>query len=681
MGIFSNLFEGLKNSTKKFGFNSRAYHNVEKAVNEYNVKMAEPITFTSAKELSAIEEKLKKATNKYLMKRQNPKTPEGKSRRSFVEQVNNLVGVTDELRDPDKIKKFEREGKKLSDVVDVARNNKSVDISNKEKKVVGAGASKRIMFEYDGKVGFFTANEKIRSREKAIEEENQRLKIERNDLYKKMEKNNLLSNAENSIMLIETLSDSDVVETLRKFPGVNISEFTEEELKEVANYHKEIGKAGTLSETAEFEAGVVGNEGLSKRNVATSRIAGMVGLKDKIAVSKNIRVIDNGVELEGSFMEKAVGLDSRSRAGREALMNKEIDLSTGSLQRDINRMQVLDMVCGQVDRHGGNFFYQVSEAPVNGKYQIIGLQGIDNDMAFGNIKLDMQHKSLPSIDSLEMIDGELLTSLKSLTPEKIGFAMGELLNKDEIDAVISRRNAILEKVDKGEIRIVKSNEWGEKTLEETKKSPYYKEIQKELEYLSINNEKENDKIINSYDATLKRVEEYNKKHPNDKQELPKKPEKYDELKEKMDWKNSNARMVEYEERVDEYKLKGRALPDAPEGYEKYKTEKEAYVYSAKFEYYEKNIEEMRKYGIEPPKMPENYYEIYEERVRNASLKGNPIPAVPKGYFEYQKAKNLSENVSRTSVTLDEIEGKSAEVTHIQSSSNHKKKEIMNQVSK
>ncbi len=48
--------------------------------------------------------------------------------------------------------------------------------------------------------------------------------------------------------------------------------------------------------------------------------------------------------------------------------------------QDIANLQVLDYLCGNYDRHYANMFYQFDR---NGK--LIGVQGIDNDGAFGVI--------------------------------------------------------------------------------------------------------------------------------------------------------------------------------------------------------------------------------------------------------------------------------------------------------
>lgn len=702
MGRVTDLLSNIKNSPKKFGFNSFRYYSIQRTASKYAKKMEEPVTQKSAIELSRLEEELKNKTAKYLEKRRDPKTQEGKARYNYVEQVSNLVGVNDELRD--NYRRYQAEGKRLADVVDVVRNNQIVDITNEEKQIVGAGASKRIKFKYAGETGFFTPNSTVKNFGDFVKETNEKFEKANPELWKKMKNNHFVQEDENMpIMGAEKYTDEVLLDLLAMTTGTRLSDFNEKELEKITAYYRDLTKADTAQDTLQ-DAHIDERDGLEKRNVATSRVANLLGMQDKIATAKNIKVIDNGVEMEGSFMQNAVGLDSRSHNGKIKLMKEDLDLTAGSLQRDINRMQVLDMVCGQIDRHGGNFFYQVSEQPINGKYQIVGLQGIDNDMSFGNIRnIDVKQKSLAGLDSLKVIDEEALRYLKEASVDQFKFAVGEILNNDEIDAVMVRRNAILDKVANGDVRIVKANEWGAGTLEESKKSPYYQEINKEITFLEHNDLERRDTLIASYDKRVSRVEEYNRLHPDSMQELPERPKNYDLFKEQQYWRNNNPAMVAYDEQVANAKFDGLPIPPQPEGYEKYKAEKEIYSYVLQKQVYDSEIEETGKSSMQKPKEPENFaerrkallisylqpkmdaykedfennyekqMEDYEKQVREAVAEKKPLPEMPGAYLEYKKFKDLEK--SPAEVSLDELSGKSKTVTRMQSNVNQPKREM------
>lgn len=722
MGRIANLLESIKNSPKKFGFNSSMYRSLQKTASEYAKKIEEPVTKESVVELSKIEEDLKKKTADYLQKRKNPLTKAGKARYNIVEEINGLVGGINELKDFTKLKQYQAEGKRLSDVVEVARKNRVVNITNKEKKVVGAGASQRIKFEYENETGFFTPSTNMsKDVMDVINAENERLESENFELWTKMSNKGLIQNNFSlPVPEMEKYTDAMLIDALSNILRVDMSDFNENELKEVANYYKNLGKADTFIGAAE-RAKTMSNNGVEKRNTATSRVASMLGMEDKIAVSENIKVINDGIEIEGSFMKNAVGVDTRSREGQIKLVGKNIDLNFEMLQRDINRMQVFDMLCGQIDRHGGNFFYQISETPINGKYQVVGLQGIDNDMSFGMLNINTRHSTLPGLDSLNMIDEEMLTSLRELTAEQLEFTIGGMISQEEVNAVMERRNAILEKVDKGEVRVIKANEWGDNTLEDSKKSVYYQEIKQEFAYLEINKIKDEENIVDSYDLTIKRIEEYNKKHPDTMQELPEKPKNYDLYKEPKEWRKNNSQMVDYEKKLATAKLMDSPLPNQPEGYERYKAEKEIYDYIIQKQFYEEEFEKTGEISMEIPAEPENFaerrkalselnqlnqlnqlkevstvdvsklqpqmdaykedfennfekqMEDYEKQVKEATSAKKPLPKMPAGYLEYKRLKDIEK--SPVEVSLDELSGKSKTVTRMQSNDNQPKREM------
>lgn len=118
------------------------------------------------------------------------------------------------------------------------------------------------------------------------------------------------------------------------------------------------------------EGGVVN---MSRRNVATSRMASLLGLEELIAKSQTVDITDEatGRLIRGNLMDQAEGIEYANVW--EDLINGRV---TSSFLRDVTNLQVLDVLCGQLDRHGGNMMYKVE----NGN--ITGVQGIDNDAAF-----------------------------------------------------------------------------------------------------------------------------------------------------------------------------------------------------------------------------------------------------------------------------------------------------------
>ena len=161
MGRILKLFSSIK-ASKRWRRNSDLYQDVVNTMQSYTKQMQEDVTEKNAQKLYDISKELKKKADLYLASRKNPRTSTGKARYSMIQEIANLNMLPDELRDPIKVNNLKQNGKKLSEIVDEIRNNNVVDITNQaNKKVYGAGASKRIRFEYMGRNGFFTQKQKI----------------------------------------------------------------------------------------------------------------------------------------------------------------------------------------------------------------------------------------------------------------------------------------------------------------------------------------------------------------------------------------------------------------------------------------------------------------------------------------------------------------------------------------
>lgn len=570
MGIFSKFI------------NNYRYNYMVKTKEKYDNMMQSPLTEKNAKEMKKMQEKLRARSEKYLTSVEKSDSHEQRARYSIAKKINEIT--KSDFINTAEVKEAQNEGKKMSDMF-----NKAIDITNKEKKEYGAGASRRIRFEHEGKVGFFTpsnnaimcdsaGNISAEEYKKIVAKRNAELEKSDNELYEKMKKNRLIGNSDLNGLMLEGKSSAQALQNIIVISKADATNFTEPELAKIENYYRDLDKIVTAANSAAIEAQVAPNREMSSRNTATATMSDMLGIKENVAACKNIKVVENGIETEGCFMEQAKGIDSRSREGLEFFANNEFDFSAPSLQRDINRMQVFDMVCGQVDRHGGNFFYQVSEAPVNGKYQITGLQAIDNDLSFGTVELDNKgRKSLPPLDSLTMIDEGMLNSLRELTVEKIKINMNGMLDEREITAIEDRKNAILDRVDKNQIKVIKANEWGEKTFEDTTKSPYYREIENEISNAGRVLEGKKIEEYENYDAKVKRIDKYNAKHPNSRQEHSKGPENYS--KDKMN--SIDNEIKEYDKKIEKMVKEGvpaNKLPQPPKGYNAYK---EAMNFAAK----------------------------------------------------------------------------------------------------
>ena len=179
---------------------------------------------------------------------------------------------------------------------------------------------------------------------------------------------------------------------------------------------------------------------LDQRNSAMSAVANLLGVPKLVAHSTNMKCIDEeGNVVEGTFMAKGVGLDLRGK-GNERLFSQvdnEPFEQESNLNKDLADMQVLDFICGNVDRYSGNLFYTVDEK--TGK--ITGAQGIDNDSSFGlySSGKDGRNFRLAGTDSLTVVSEDMAKKISSISPEMLKFTLrGRGLTDQEIQAACGR---------------------------------------------------------------------------------------------------------------------------------------------------------------------------------------------------------------------------------------------------
>ena len=121
---------------------------------------------------------------------------------------------------------------------------------------------------------------------------------------------------------------------------------------------------------------------IDKRNAAMSAVTSLVGKPNLLAKSETMILMQNGKAVSGTFMENAEGSDIFNMKGDDELLayRKVYGPYNRDLYRDLANLQVLDYICGNVDRHEGNMLYKTTRE--NGKLKINGLVGIDNDASF-----------------------------------------------------------------------------------------------------------------------------------------------------------------------------------------------------------------------------------------------------------------------------------------------------------
>ena len=221
------------------------------------------------------------------------------------------------------------------------------------------------------------------------------------------------------------------------------------------------------------------------RNVASSRLAELLGVGNLLAKSVKAVVEKDGKTIEGIAMEAAVGCDARGDKVDDLEKLTEVgDFGNPYFMRQLSSLWALDLLAGQGDRHPGNIFYQVSDLTGNPpKRSIVGIQGIDNDQAFSPSKAKVCFEKGLKLEDLGMIDANLALNIMSIDRNTIDYTFGDVLSEQERDALFFRFTSLkdfIEKgVSKGDIKIV--YDWKQPAIQELfDKHSYLKPIKDEM---------------------------------------------------------------------------------------------------------------------------------------------------------------------------------------------------------
>lgn len=246
---------------------------------------------------------------------------------------------------------------------------------------------------------------------------------------------------------------------------------------------------------------------VSKRNVAASRFAELLGVGELIARSETVTLrSSSGTETEGILMEEAgrmegkkarqqlVGENYRQKqnnAGKEDPLPDAREhvkhAISAEFQRGLADLQVLDALMGQIDRHADNYMTDIKD----GKLGVV--KGIDNDFSFGNTTLKGDDayfstgftKGIIGNHGRSPVNGEgemaipymserLKDGILAVTEGQIRFILKDLVEPEAIDACWKRvsemQMAILLDLKKfetngGTYRYLKEDEWNSETLE------------------------------------------------------------------------------------------------------------------------------------------------------------------------------------------------------------------------
>mgnify|MGYP002402393167 CR=1 FL=1 len=242
----------------------------------------------------------------------------------------------------------------------------------------------------------------------------------------------------------------------------------EDELPESAT-DEEREKAGAEAWVAGEKAGIdLKNARLAERNVAMSRLDQLLGAGVIAHTEFALYNSGSGVQ-KGTFMLKAKGQTGGSliqsgrivpdaeAKGQDGRPQDAVDMNDPNLQRCLSRLQLIDTLAMQVDRHFGNFFVQFDAGG-----RVLGVTGIDNDMSFGKVKsVDKGRQEYPGLS--RFVDKELADRILALRDEDLIAVMEDLLGPEEIDALLVRLHALQDHLKRDKTRLLTPDQWNEAT--------------------------------------------------------------------------------------------------------------------------------------------------------------------------------------------------------------------------
>jgi hypothetical protein len=260
------------------------------------------------------------------------------------------------------------------------------------------------------------------------------------------------------------LNKLDAIKTSTGFEGYFKAEKAiDTEYKKLDNMsgEMELGHPGAESGIPEQ------NPNFGGRAVAMYRLDQLLGSNVIVKTELATKVINPGGAAPraefGIVMEKAKGSGVSKSIKQEGLVQNVDD---AMLQRGLSKLQLLDALAGQVDRHQGNYYIQRDASG-----QVIGVKGIDNDLAFGvgitpeamtgKGKQIGKYRGMPPV-----VDKEMALRIINVAPEDVKNALTGLLSEAEVAATLTRLTVLQAELLKLEASgLLKSeNEWGAATV-------------------------------------------------------------------------------------------------------------------------------------------------------------------------------------------------------------------------
>lgn len=406
----------------------------------------------------------------------------GKTRRRMVNQIKKLAEF--ELKKIDetaeRIHQNQDENTDWSSVLGEMRSAR-IDMDTHSFETTGGGTSevKAISFGEDKSKLFFKKEEKLTS----VTEEARQEIGSRPEFAKHQEVLSRIcdwispDNAYDSFRI--AVQGYQNWSTFISMTGRVMDQFTQkecDELKEIMPAFQKVFKKIHTKYGIAKDAGIERGSDLTGRNIATSRMANFLGQSRLVTEAAKVQLTSGDtVTEEGVVTRQAEGnqIDDLVKLSREK--KKKIVLDPAAA-RDLINLEIMDTLCGQLDRNKSNLFFQHEET--EDEIRLTHVTGIDSDMSFGTVGYESLQQyadgfgQLPQIDQggvsrVPVIDAEMAHSIMALTRENLEYLLADILSEADIEALWKRAQGLQKMLEKNQDKI-KDGEWSTDDVKATR---------------------------------------------------------------------------------------------------------------------------------------------------------------------------------------------------------------------
>ena len=137
---------------------------------------------------------------------------------------------------------------------------------------------------------------------------------------------------------------------------------------------------------------------ISDRNVSTTRVAERLGVGDLVAKSRTVLVkrkdgrFAKANSMEGVTGTNVMNINELNDKLKSDWKSYKVRFA-GKAIRQLLDLQILDLICGQVDRNWGNIMATCQLISELSECVIEEIKGIDNDLSFGQLDKEVVHRS------------------------------------------------------------------------------------------------------------------------------------------------------------------------------------------------------------------------------------------------------------------------------------------------